>query len=155
VQAKDLIQNYLKTKHVMQLCTVRGGQPWCCNVHFIADEDANLYWISTLARRHSQEIRDDPRVAAAIAVQTDEETPGTPPIGIQVEGDADMIIDPKEVKRVMTHYIEYHKKDEAFYQKVMTGEKAHKLYRLKPRLYVLFDVEHFPDSPRQEWRPNA
>jgi hypothetical protein len=31
------------------------------------------------------------------------------------------------------------------------SERPHKFYRIKPELFVLFDVEHFPDNPRQEY----
>lgn len=155
MDAEKLIQKYLRTKHVMQLATVREGQPWCCNVHYWADDDANLYWISTEARRHSQEIRDDQRVAAAIAVQTDEEVVGTPVIGIQVEGDAETIDDPNEVKRILRQYFDYHNKPEQLYEDILSGKNPYNLYRLKPRLYVLFDVQNFPDDPRQEWRLSA
>jgi uncharacterized protein YhbP (UPF0306 family) len=155
MELKELITNYLSTKHVMQLATVRDGQPWCCNVHFLADENANLYWLSTQERRHSQEIRDDPRVAVAIAVQTDEEKPGAPVVGIQVEGDAELINDPDEIKRIMRKYTDHHGRDETFFQDITSGNNPHKLYRLKPRLYVLFDKKEFPDDPRREWKPNA
>ncbi len=153
MRPKNIIQKYLKAKHVMQLATVRSGQPWVCNLHYWADDDANLYWISTEARRHSMEIADDKRVSAAIAVQTDESKPGTPVIGIQVEGDAEIIDDPANVKKILRQYFDYHKKSEQLFEDIIAGINPHKLYRLKPRLYVLFDVENFPDDPRKEWIP--
>jgi uncharacterized protein YhbP (UPF0306 family) len=150
---KDLIKQYLRTKYVMQLATVRNAQPWICNVHYWADDDANLYWISTEARRHSQEIKDHNKVAAAIAVQTDEYKAGTPVIGIQVEGEAEIVSDPADMKHFLRKYFDYHKhKPEKLYQDIISGKEALKLYRLKPRLYVLFDVQNFPHDPRQQWR---
>ncbi|HSW80061.1 MAG TPA: pyridoxamine 5'-phosphate oxidase family protein [Candidatus Saccharimonadales bacterium] len=151
MEPKESILKHLKVKKVMQLATVRDGQPWVCNLHFWADDDGNLYWISTEARRHSQEIKDDPRVAAAIAVQTDEEVPGTPPIGIQVEGDAE-IVTGSDMQTKLRSYFDYQNKPEKLYEDILSGENPHKLYRLKPRLYVIFDVQNSPKDPRQEWR---
>lgn len=37
--------------------------------------------------------------------------------------------------------------------KLLSGEDPHKLYQIKPELFVLFDEINFPDNPRQEWRP--
>ena len=154
MQAKERILQLLKSKKVMQLATVRDGQPWVCNLHFWADDDGYLYWISTEARRHSQEIKDDKRVAAAIAVQTDEEVPGTPPIGIQVEGDAELVTGP-EMQPLLRKYFDYHRKPEKLYDEIIAGENPHKLYRLKPRLYVIFDVQNSPKDPRKEWSVEA
>ncbi|MES2971687.1 MAG: pyridoxamine 5'-phosphate oxidase family protein [Patescibacteria group bacterium] len=53
---KQLLKKYLASTNVMQLATSVDGRPWACTVHFYADDNFNLYWISTEARRHSQEI---------------------------------------------------------------------------------------------------
>lgn len=149
---KDSILKHLKTRKVMQLATVQDGQPWVCTVHFWADNGGKLYWISTETRRHSQEIKDNPKVAAAIVVQTDEAVAGTPPICIHCEGDAEIVTDPEEWKTVLRKYFDYHTKPEQLYEDIIAGKKPDKLYRLKPRLFVLFDVQNSPKDPRQEWR---
>lgn len=147
---KELITSHLKTTDIMQLATVRDGQPWCCTVHFLPDENLNLYWLSTPSRRHSQEIRDDARVAAAMAIQS---APGKPVIGVQVEGDARRVTDHETIKKVMRQYVDRHGKDEQWHDEVVAGRDEHLLYCLQPRLYTLFDQQNFPEDPRQEWQP--
>lgn len=149
---EELIRKYIGSKKVMQLATERDGQPWLSTVHYYVDDDLNLYWISTESRRHSQEIKDNPRAAAAIAIQTDEEIPGNVPIGIQVEGNAELIKDPEIIKKYLRKYFDYTQKPETIYEDIISGANPHRLYRLKPSLFVLFDVQNFPDDPRQEWR---
>ncbi len=67
-EAQELIRQYLPKINVMQLATSVDSQPWLCIVHYYSDEDLNFYWISTPERRHSQEIKDNQKAAAAILV---------------------------------------------------------------------------------------
>lgn len=67
MQASELIKKYLDEKQVMQLATVRDGQPWVCNIHFVPDGNGTLYWLSKPTRRQSLEITDDSRAALQIA----------------------------------------------------------------------------------------
>jgi uncharacterized protein YhbP (UPF0306 family) len=142
---ESLIRQYLPTKHLMQLATVRDGQPWCCTVHYYAD-GLNLYWVSFTNSRHSQEIADHSRVAAAIAVETD-----GPPVGIQVEGDARTVNDEAEARRILPAYIKHNDKPAQTYDKLI--ESGAHLYRLTPRRFVLFDTRDLTGNPRREWQP--
>lgn len=45
------------------------NKPWVCEVHFVYDENLNLYFRSLKSRRHSQEIAANPRVAGNIVKQ--------------------------------------------------------------------------------------
>jgi uncharacterized protein len=141
---ESLIRQYLPTKLLMQLATVRDGQSWCCTVHYYAD-DLNIYWVSFTNRRHSQEIADNPRVAAAIAVETT-----GPPVGLQIEGDA-QIVDEAEARRILPAYIKHTGKPAQTYKELI--DSGARMYRLTPRLFVLFDPRNLTGNPRREWQP--
>jgi uncharacterized protein YhbP (UPF0306 family) len=146
---KDLVkQNIHGDSELMQLATVDGDQPWACTVHFVADDESNLYWLSLPTRRHSQEVAKHGKVAAAIVVK-----PSMPVIGVQVEGDAEEISDKETVAAVMKRYVAKYNKGQKFYDNFVAGKNEHRLYKLTPHLFVLFDEVNFPDSGRQEWRP--
>jgi uncharacterized protein YhbP (UPF0306 family) len=147
---QTLLHDYLSRPDVMQLATVHGGQPWACTVHFYADDNLHLYWMSTLQRRHSADIKDDQRVAVAMAIRSER---GKPPIGVQIEGDAEHVEDEAEMKRVIPLYAVKLGRSPTLLEETISGKNKNRLYRLKPRLFVLFDPEAFPDDPRQEWRP--
>jgi len=150
MQPEELIKQYLGQVNIMQLATAVNDQPWACTVHYYADEDFNLYWVSKLEREHSQDIRENPKVAAAIVVH--ENTPEEPyVIGISVEGTAEML-DDKVGREVVEGYVDKHGKDSSM-SDIASGNNPHKFYRLKPSRIVLFDSKNLPDSPRQEWRP--
>ena len=92
------IRALLQGATMMQLATVHGAQPWCCTVYFVADDDLNLYWISTPERRHSREIEMHAKVAAAIPIKY---VPGKDVVGIQAEGDATLVNDEDEMKKAI------------------------------------------------------
>lgn len=92
------IREYLsKTLH-MSLATTRNNKPWVCELHFVFDDNLNLYFRSLKSRRHSQEIADNPHVAGNIVTQhsIDEDAHG-----IYFEGIAEMLSNPVEIQAVL------------------------------------------------------
>ncbi len=149
MEVKDLVKKYLPTVNIMQLATSKNDQPWACTVHFYSDEDCNLYWLSSENRRHSREVKDNDKVAAAIVVH--ENTPEENyVIGISVEGVAEFLdsnISDKDWRGVVKKL--GHRQE--LIQEIRDGKNKHKFYRIKPTNIVLFDNKDFPDNPRQEW----
>jgi uncharacterized protein YhbP (UPF0306 family) len=146
---KALIQTYLKDVRVMQLATCVNNRPWACNVHFYMDDDLNLYWISTPLRRHSQEIAQNPYVAATIKVHEDTPTEKYI-IGITFEGKAEQLSN-DEIGEVGEQYITKLKKDPSLLSDLQSGKNPHKFYKLMPENIVVFDTKNFADAPRQEY----
>jgi uncharacterized protein YhbP (UPF0306 family) len=146
---EEAIRKRLPQGRLMQLATVSGGKPWISTVYFVADDALNLYWLSFPTRRHSQEIAEFPFVAVAIAVKSDQ-----PVVGIQAEGRAGMVEDAGVVQDVMLSYVKKYGTGKKFYDALKAGRAQHRLYRLTPENYVLFDEADFPpEEGRQEWRP--
>ena len=63
------IREYLAQVVHLSLATERDGAPWVCEVHYVYDDDLNLYFRSLTNRRHSQEITANNRVAGNIVAQ--------------------------------------------------------------------------------------
>jgi uncharacterized protein YhbP (UPF0306 family) len=132
----------------MQLATSFNDQPWACTLHYYSDEDLNLYWVSTLARKHSKDIEQNPKVAATIMVH--ENTSAEPyVIGISIQGTAELIgeqVDPT----IGEAYVSKLGRKPNFLSEIASGQNPHKFYRLKPSAIILFDNKNFPEDPRQE-----
>jgi uncharacterized protein YhbP (UPF0306 family) len=144
---QELVRQYLDQVKIMQLATSSNNQPWVVTVHYYSDDACNLYWISTLARRHSEDIKQNNKVAATILVH--ENTPAEDyVIGITIEGTAELI-DRGIPDTVVRGYDNKHGKDTDM-SAIAQGQNLHKFYRLKPSQIVLFDNKNFPDNPRQE-----
>jgi uncharacterized protein YhbP (UPF0306 family) len=137
MKIEDIIRRHLLgDAQVMQVATVRHDQPWICTVWFVADNDLNLYWLSLPARRHSQEIAHNQKVAAAIVIKQD-----MPTVGLQIEGMAEQVSDPVLVKLIMEKYFAKYGEGKDFYDRFMASKNKHAMYRIKPHLIVLMDED--------------
>jgi len=149
MEVAELIKKYLRQARMMQVATVDDGQPWVCTVYFVADGQQNLYWLSTPARRHSQEIVKNHKVAVTIPVKFDTQ----PVIGIQAAGVAEMVKDADTVKKVMEVYVKKYGNGKDFYNNFVAGKNEHTLYKFTPTSYALFDEVNFPDGQKHNWTP--
>lgn len=146
---RKLISDYLKKAKLMQLSTAVNNQPWACSVWFAADEDLNTYWFSSTKRRHSKEVMRNPKVSAAIVYP---HTPKDPPRGLQLEGTAELLTKKEDIIKARSVYegrIFSKKEIDDF---INSKTSPHCFYKIKPTLFVLFDLVNFPNNPRQEFK---
>src|SRR4051812_34899784 len=99
--AKLLLKSYLQQQHMMQLATASGEQPWICTVYYVVDDDFNLYWASWPTRRHSLEIAQNARVAAAIPLAFEN---GRSVAGVQLQGVAKIVIKSETIPPIAERY---------------------------------------------------
>jgi len=88
MDVEKAIRDYLPGMLHMSLATCVDNKPWVCEVHFVYDDDLNLYWRSTPDRRHSQEIVRNPNVAGNIVEQHGADMK---PRGLYFEGTAEQL----------------------------------------------------------------
>lgn len=141
---RELLKKHISGGRVMQIATVSGNRPWICTVYYVEDEAGNLYWLSSPPRRHSQEIEQNPNIAVTIVVKSDQ-----PVVGVQIEGEANVIDDAEVVRFVMERYLLRHGVGKDFYDNFIAGKNQHQLYKLTPKSIVLFDEVNFAGDPRQ------
>jgi uncharacterized protein YhbP (UPF0306 family) len=144
---QELLSTYLDEKHMMQLATVTGGQPWCCTVYYVHDDHNNLYWASLPTRRHSQEIKQNPNVAIAIAVK---HVKGEAVVGIQMEGHAQVLPPSKDIREFAKSYAAKFNRDEQWIEDFISGKTEHRLYKFTPKSIYLFDEVNYPGGVRQQ-----
>lgn len=153
--AQEIICENVPKVNILQLATCINNKPWSCNLHYVTDEDMNIYWLSTPERRHSKELEINPRASATILVHENTKAQDFV-IGITVEGQVSKV-DRSKYKTILTKYGKKHAINKTsvnllkFLALVVSGKDQHVLYKLKPTQFVLFDTKHFPDNPRHEW----
>ncbi len=147
---KKLINDHLKTARVLQLATSANNQPWACNVHFYADDEFNLYWISKPDRRHSKDIASNPKAAITIKIHEDTEAEKYI-VGLSAEGTSELLRD-EEAKEIGHKYGEKLDKEPSLIADILEGRNPHKFYKFTPSSIVLFDTKNFPNDPRQEYK---
>lgn len=146
---EQLIRKYLKEGRMLHVATVRDHQPWSSTVYYASDDDLNLYWISKHDTRHSQEIHNHSKVAGSIPIKFDDLTV----VGVQLEGEASILEDPGQIKEKVKLYSDKFERGEDWLKDFVAGNNPHKLYKIKPKLFVIFDRVNFPDNSRHEWLP--
>lgn len=146
MRPENYIIKYLDEIQLMQLASCKDNQPWVVNVYFAVDNQHNFYWTSQNTRRHSQEIADNGKVAAAIHLPYQ---PGVPGRGVQVQGVA-RAVPQEEVDQLFQAYAEKFNAH-AMLPTLLDEASPHTLYQMKTDSFVLWDEQNFPDNPRQEW----
>ena len=144
---RQLITEYMKNARLMQLTTSSNNQPWACSVWFGFDENLNIYWFSSTNRRHSKEIAANNKVAGAIVIP---QTPEDIPRGVQFQGTAELLEKKEDVEKAMSVYVGKIFSKETVLELMEDYEHPHKFYRVRPSLYVLFDMVSFPENSRRE-----
>lgn len=94
---EKVIREYIDKSLHMSLATAVNNKPWVCEVHFVYDNDLNLYFRSLPTRRHSQEIELRPNVAGNIVAQ---HMQGEYPHAIYFEGTAALLDNKSEQQEV-------------------------------------------------------
>lgn len=135
MNVEQAIREYLPEIIHMSLATCAGEQPWVCEVHYVVDEDLNIYFRSKPSRRHSQEIARNPRVAGNMVTQHALEDKVR---GVYFEGQAELL------ENVDASYPAY----ELYCRRFGTGpdileearqEDGHKFYKINVQKFYLFD----------------
>ncbi len=63
VDIQKTIRDYLTSVYHLSLATCKNNKPRVCEVHFVYDNQLNLYFRSRPSRRHSTEIKLNPHVS--------------------------------------------------------------------------------------------
>ena len=139
------IRDYLTGVFHMSLATCVGNKPWVCEVHFVYDDNLNLYFRSKKTRRHSREIASNRNVAGDIVEQHPVDKR---PRGVYFEGTAVIVED----------FNQSHPAYKAFSERLGLGpeiiedantEDGHKVYVISVSDYYLFDARE--SSPSQKY----
>jgi uncharacterized protein YhbP (UPF0306 family) len=147
-QIENIIRQYIPQVVHMSLATVADNKPWVCEVHFAYDDSMNLYWISDINRRHSQEIENNPNVSGSIVTQ---HFLNQKPRGVYFEGQAHKLEGvPKEHPAYRAYASRFG--EEAPHLKAIAEENGLRLYQLLVSDWYLFDTYN---GPGQKYRLNA
>lgn len=147
MELRELIKEYLQKARLMQLATSIDDQPWVCSVWFASDEELNIYWFSSITRRHSKEVEKNHKVAGAMVLP---QTPEDKPRGLQFQGTARLLVEKSDVDKAVSVYADRIFSRKQIKEFMELKDKPHRFYIIKPSQFVLFDVVNFPDDSRRE-----
>jgi uncharacterized protein YhbP (UPF0306 family) len=122
---EHVIREYLPQVIHLSLATCVNNKPWVCEVHYVYDDDLNLYFRSKTEKRHSKEIAINNSVAGNIVRQHGKEDR---PRGVYFERfgtDAEIL---EEAKR----------------------DDGHKFYKITVETFYVFDSIESKPSQKYE-----
>lgn len=131
---EQTIRDYLPQIIHMSLGTSKNNKPWVCEVHFVYDENLNLYFRSLTSRRHCQEIAANPHVAGNIVKQHEL---GEYPLGMYFEGTAERITDSAERKKVFPYFRDRLDCGEDILEDANSSE-GHQFYKISVANWYIF-----------------
>ena len=145
MNVEQVIRDYLPDVLHMSLATSAGEQPWVCEVHFVFDEELNLYFRSKPSRRHSQEITINPSVAGNIVKS---HARGEKVRGVYFEGRATQIEvdEPSPIVALFRDRV-------GLGPDIVADAKepdGHKFYQVSVSTYYLFDSQQTSPSKKYE-----
>ena len=135
MDVEKVIREYLPNVLHMSLATCGDNKPWVCEVHFVYDDELNLYWRSKTVRRHSQEIAKNPHVAGNIVEQ---HSINTKPRALYFEGTAEIVENIDEESVVYKRFVERIGADPGFLEDARNPD-GHKVYKVNVSDWYLFD----------------
>jgi uncharacterized protein YhbP (UPF0306 family) len=148
MNAEAIVKELINKANVMQMATSIDNKPWVCNLHFYADSENNLYWISTEARLHSEHIKANPNTAATILIHENTSQENYV-IGLSISGESELL-GSEVAESIAQGYINKLGRDQQLLKDIKSGQNPHKFYKMKPSKIILFDNKDFPDNPRIE-----
>lgn len=129
---EKVVNEYISKVPHMSLATVHDNKPWVCEVHFVYDDELNLYFVSKLTTRHSQEIAKNPQVAGNIVKQ---HSLTEAPLGIYFEGSAEEIVPTEEdIDRYVTHL----ERDRSQLIEQLKEADGRRMYKITPSNWAVF-----------------
>lgn len=135
MNVEQAIRDYLPHIIHMSLATCAGNHPWICEVHYVFDEELNLYFRSKPSRRHSEEIAQNPRVAGNMVTQ---HAPGDKVRGVYFEGRAELLDIVDERHPAYTLYCDRFGTGPAILDDARLSD-GHKFYKITVERFSLFD----------------
>jgi uncharacterized protein YhbP (UPF0306 family) len=144
MKPEELVRKYIESNEVMQLATEENGQPRICNLHYVFDEENNLYWMSMRNTKHSEALRNNKKTAISILQNPDNKQ------CVHMEGGAFELSGSEAVNAHEIYGAKFGQKDQRLVEAQSGDPQLRAYYVFKPTHIVLFDEKNFPDSPRQE-----
>ena len=141
---EQAVRDYLPGVIHMSLATCASNVPWVCEVHFVFDDDLNLYFRSLTSRRHSQEIASNPRVAGNIIEQHEK---GQKPRGVYFEGVASLLENVDETHPAYKLYCQRFGTGPEILEEAARND-GHKFYKVDVSSFYVFDSRESSPSKK-------
>lgn len=147
MNVESTIRDYIKNVLHMSLGTCVDNKPWVCEVHFVYDDDLNLYFVSDVNRRHSQEIAKNSYVSGTIH---ESHTLDMKPRGLYYEGTAEVMSNVTDDSPVFQLFVARFNFTPDKLPSAVANEGP-KFYKITVSDWYLFDCRESTPSQKYHW----
>ncbi len=133
----------LKENKLLTLSTTNKSQPYSCSLYYVFDKQLNLYIWTDKDSTHSENIKNNSKIAINIA-DTSQKW-GSKLKGLQIQGTAN-IISTKELPNIARLYIKRFPKVSKYIKKIkdfVSGKLESQIYKFKINKIKLLDEKTF------------
>lgn len=131
---EEIVREYIGKSLHMSLGTSVNNKPWVCELHFVFDDQLNLYFRSRKSRRHSQEIAENPNVAGNIVAQ---HTLDESVHAVYFEGTAAIMKDDNKRQMLLPLFQSRLGTDESIIEEARTAD-GHQFYKVSVESWFAF-----------------
>ncbi len=148
MDVEKTIRDYFPNIIHLSLATCVSNKPWVCEVHYVFDDELNLYFLSIPQRRHSKEIEQNEHVAGNIVIQHEV---GEKVRGVYFEGTAEKLLNVDENHIAYKLYCKRFKTGSEILKEA-EEEMGHGFYKITVTTFYLFDSRESSPSKKYELR---
>ncbi len=146
IDVEKTIREYLPGVIHMSLASCVNNKPWVCEVHYVFDDDLNLYFRSKPSRRHSLEIEMNPNISGNIVEQHNLEDDVR---GVYFEGIAEIMENIDMDNPVYKLFVNRFAMGEGILEDAKK-EDGHKFYKISVNKFYVFDSRESDPSQKYE-----
>ena len=139
---KKEVLDFLMNQKIGVLSTISDGKPHGAYIYYIVDENLDIYFTTPATTRKNQNIFSNKRVAFTVGTTK-------PPKTVQIEGDAEVVVDGNTIKALTAAYIDIASENNHYPVPItkLDWEQGVVMYRIRPKWLKWSD---FTDSKKDK-----
>ncbi len=141
------IKEALSRTSFMALATIGSQGVWVNPVAYFYDKNLNFYWASMINSKHSKNIEENTETSIAIYKTERFPGPGDHVMGLQMKGNARVLLEINEIEDASKARSEINGDDyKVFFDEMSDPKNIWKLYKFETSEMYLFDTRDFQDE---------
>lgn len=134
---REKLKSFLASNDLLSLATSDGKEVYACNLHYYADSEFNLYFVSRPDRKHSENILKHPQVSLCIYdPKYDEEMMVS---GIQMKWICTQYTTNDGIEHMKAYYEKFPEKYNAEIKEILENYDFRSFYKIEPKWVRVID----------------
>lgn len=117
------------------------NEPWCATLYYAADDDLNIYFLTSPSTIHASHIANNPRVSVSIADSPQE--PNSKKKGLQMFGLCELLTDDSDIETAIKFWTKKLNVENPNYslEGIKNDMISGRMYKIKPKKIKFFNED--------------